>query len=382
MTSGAFNSPDGGLSPAFKLSNGFPSYPINPDKATQNDAYGSVVPGQVPNTSPVFVPRDLQFGYTQNMNLSIQQQLPWNMVLEVAAQGVLGRHLVISTNWNEVHPQFWGLSGSNNARRPYPQFGNVTQIRSNPIGTTNYWAGYISLVKRYSNGLVINANYNYGRTIGFVGGSIYYPDLSRGPTIYQLGNSFGAAVPYQTTSISAVYDLPFGTKYNIANQGVAAKVLGNWNIGGILTVQGGIPFDIVSGGDSLNGNSPLGNRVNLVGDPNAVSQSFSTWFNKAAFAAPANGQIGSYWGGHLRGPANTMFNFSITKAFAIKEGMRAMFEANFFNLFNTPQGGPPVNNLRDGNFGRVLGPAALGAGTVVAPYLSSRIVQLGFRFEF
>jgi hypothetical protein len=294
----------------------------------------------------------------------------------------LGRRLVISTDWNEVNPQFWGLPGSNNALRPYPQFGDVTQIRSNPIGTTDYWAGYVSLVKRYSNGLVINANYNYGRTLGFTGGSIYYPDLSRGPTIYQLGNSFGAAVPYQTTSISVVYDLPFGTKYNIANQGVAAKILGNWNIGGILTAQGGIPYDIVSGGDSLNGNSPLGNRVNLVGNPSATSQSFSTWFNTAAFAAPANGQIGDFCCGQLRGPANTMLNFSITKSFPIKEGMRAMFEANFFNLFNTPQGGPPDNNLRDGNFGRVLGPAALGAGTVVAPYLSSRIVQLGFRFEF
>jgi hypothetical protein len=382
VTSAAFGSPDGGLSPAFMLSNGFPSYPVNPNKANQNDAYGAVPVGQVPSTSPVFVPRDLKNGYTQNMNVSIQQQLPWNMVLEVAAQGVLGRKLVISTNWNEVDPQYWGLSGSNNARRPYPQFGNVTQIRSNPIGTTNYWAGYISLIKRYSGGLVINANYNYGRTIGFTGGSIYYPGLSRGPTIYQLGNSFGAAVPYQTASISAVYDLPFGTKHNIANQGIAAKIFGNWNIGGILTIQGGIPFTVTSGGDSLNGNSPLGNRVNLVGDPNAVSQSFSTWFNTAAFAAPANGQVGTYCCGNLRGPANTMLNFSITKAFPIKEGIRAMFDANFFNLFNTPQGGPPDSNLRSGTFGRVLGPAALGAGTVVAPYLSSRIVQLGFRFEF
>src|SRR5207302_11109825 len=92
-TVGAFNSPDGGVTPAFVLANGFPNYPLGGDPALLNPSFGAVPVGTPPTTSPTFVNPHWKFGYVQNWNLSIQRQLPFNMLVEVAAQGSLGRNL-------------------------------------------------------------------------------------------------------------------------------------------------------------------------------------------------------------------------------------------------------------------------------------------------
>jgi hypothetical protein len=92
--------------------------------------------------------------------------------------------------------------------------------------------------------------------------------------------------------------------------------------------------------------------------------------------------VGNFCCGKLLGPANRRLDMTFTKSIPIGETMRGVIEADFFNFTNTPQGGPPVNNMRDPNFGRVMGPPGLGAGIVVAPFLGARITQIGFRFEF
>lgn len=380
-TSASFTSPDGGISPAFILQNGFPDYPLGGDKSKLNDSFGSVPVGQIPSTSPSFVSRRWKFGTTQNFNLSVQHEMPWNMLFEVAGQGVLGRNQSINRNWNEVSPQLWGRTGANNARRPYPQFGNVTQLRSQE-GTTDYFGTYVRLDKRFSHGLTLIANYSYGRTIGFTGGSVYFPRLSRGPTQYDLANGLGRAVPYQLSTVGWAYDLPWGPGKPRLNSGVAAKILGGWNFGGLLALHGGIPFEISSGADSLNANSPLGGRVNLVGNPKLDNPTPDRWFNTQAFADPTFGTVGNFCCGKLLGPANRRLDVSISKTTMLKENLRFVLAGEFFNFTNTPQFGPPDGNMRSPNFGRTLGPAGLGAGIVVAPHMGARIVQIGARIEF
>ena len=66
-------------------------------------------------------------GYAENATLSVQHQLPGNMLIEVAGQSVLGRRLDFDQNYNEVPPYLWGISGNNYANRPFPQYGSVTE---------------------------------------------------------------------------------------------------------------------------------------------------------------------------------------------------------------------------------------------------------------
>src|SRR5438477_5100860 len=190
------------------------------------------------------------------------------------------------------------------------------------------------------------ANYNYGRTLGFTGGSIYYPQLTRGPGEYDLANGLGNAVPYQVATVGWAYDLPWGPGTSRLNNGPTAKILGGWNIGGLLTLQGGIPFGVSSGTDSLNGNSPLGGRANLIGDPNAGIKSHDHWFNTAAFATPAFGTIGQYCCNRLLGPADPRLDLSIRKSTNVRENLRLIIAGEFFNFTNTLQFGPPDGNMR------------------------------------
>lgn len=378
-TFGSFSSPDGGVSPAFILANGFPSYPLGGNIALLTDSFGAVPVGQAPTTAPTFVARNWKFGSSQNFNLSIERQFPGQIVFEIAGQGVLGRNLPIGVNWNEVPPQFWGLTGENFARRPFPQFGNVTELKSQQ-GTTDYYQGYVRVDKHFTRGFTLIGNYSYGRSIGFMGGSIYFPQLSRGPgAIYNTANGV-TAVPYQMANISWVYELPFGAGKGYFTSGAAAKVFGGWSIGGILSILGGVPFGIGASNDSLNGNSPLGGRVNIIGDPHISNPTPDHWFNTTAFALPAFGQIGDY-GGTLLGPSDTRLDLSIQKATNITERFKLTFVAEAFNATNTLQFGPPDGNLTDPNFGRTLGAGGgLGANTL-GPY-GARQMQLGLRIDF
>jgi hypothetical protein len=226
---------------------------------------------------------------------------------------------------------------------------------------------------------VLIANYSYGRNTGWLGGSIYYPNLTRGVVFFDEANG-ATAVPYQTSLISWAYDVPWGRGKSYFNHGIGAAILGDWSIGGVVTLNGGVPFRISSGGDSLNGNSPLGGRVDIVGDPSAVNQGVSRWFNTAAFQAPAFGQIGNF-GGVLLGPATRRMDLSLRKSFVIKERLRFVLAGEAFNALNLPQYGAPVSNLRDPRFGQLINEGGgLGANTT-GPY-GARIIQIGGRIDF
>lgn len=383
-TSPSFSSPDNGITPTFLLQNGFPAYPLCCNRANLNDSFGAVAPGVNPTTSPSFVSRDWKFGYAQNFNLSLQRELPWDMVVEVAGQGILGRNLPIGVNWNEVPPSFWGVPGGPLfTRRPFPQFGSVSEVKSQQ-GTTNFYDGYVRLEKHFRSGFSLISNYSYGRTTGFLGGDIYYQHLFHGPgVIYDEANGV-TNVPYQTATVSWVYQLPWGEGKTWLNSGAAAKVLGNWQVGGILTLLGGTPFYISSGTDSLNCGCPLGSRVNLVGDPNAVpgGKHPDQWFNPNAFSVPAFGQIGTYWG-TLLSPAGQRLDLSLHKDIKLTEKYRLAIVGEFFNFTNTPYYGTPNNNVNPNNPGRAITkgpPGGLGANTT-GPY-GARQIQVGARIDF
>ncbi len=379
-TTANFNSPNGSISPAFILANGFPSYEVGGDQSLLTPGFGAVAVGQTPSTSPTFVDPHWRMGYVENFNVSIERELPWGMVFEIAGQSSLGRRLSVDyLNLNEVPPQFWGIPGANNSRRPFPQYDAVNQIKD-AIGSTNYWDGYVKLDKHFSNGLTLIANYSYGRNLGWLSGSIYYPKLTYGPVVFDEANG-ATSIPEQTALISWVYELPFGQGKRYLPTGTAAKVFGGWSVSGILTLQGGVPFNVTASNDSLNGNSPLGNRVNIVGNPNLSNPTPSHWFNTAAFALPAFGQIGNFGDGFLLGPADRKLDFSLRKVTMIGEKMKFSLVAEFFNFTNSPQFGPPDSNLGDPTFGTTNGPGGgLGANTL-GPF-GSRQIQLGARIDF
>lgn len=382
-TSASFSSPDGGVTPAFLLKSGFPSYPLGGDRALLTPGFGAASPGQAPSTSPSFVNPNWKFGYSQNFNLSIQHELPWDSMVEVAGQGVRGLALPISVNWNEVPPQFWGATGTSFEQRPFPQYNSLMQVQA-ASGYSNWYAGTVRFEKRFSNGLNLIANYAYQKSLGFMGGDIYLPNLNYGPALFDEAN-MPTGQAYQTGAIEGTYYLPAGPGKTYLTKGPLSEILGGWYVSGIFTRQSGESFDVGSGIDSLGdgGTSPLNGRANRVPgvDPYATNKSPSHWLNPAAFTAPAFGQIGNDCCGTLFGPAQTEFTVAVGKDFRLTERLGLRFSAECFNCTNTLQWGLPNANLSSPGFGVISGPLSEGANSD-KPEVGQRIMQLGLKLTF
>jgi hypothetical protein len=378
-TQASFNSTNSGLSPAFVLSQGFPTYPLGGSKSLLTPSYGAVPVGQVPNSSPTYVDRNWRIGYAENFDLSVEQKITPTIALEIAGQGALGRKLPINNeNFNEVAPQYWGLTGANYARRPFPQFNNVTDVKY-AEGNTDYYGGYIRLDKRFSQSFDIIGNFNWGKPLGFMGGSIYYPRLSRGQIVYDEANG-ATGVPTKLGLVAWTYTFPFGPGRAYLSHGLIGNLVGGWDWNGILSAHSGVPFDIHSGVDSLNGNSPLSNRVNLVGSAHVGDPAH--YLSAANFAAPPNGTVGTFCCSKFYSPDNVQLNSTLGKNFVLHEGYDLRLVAEVFNLLNSPQWGIPDTTLTDPGFGTITGAGSNQGANVANPQDGARVMQLGARIEF
>ncbi|MBL8223661.1 MAG: hypothetical protein JNL62_30795, partial [Bryobacterales bacterium] len=75
-----------------------------------------------------FVETERRLGYTMQWNLSVQQDIGRNSLVEVSYLGTVGHKLNgPNTNINQVRPELMG-PGNAQLRRPFPQFGNVTTV--------------------------------------------------------------------------------------------------------------------------------------------------------------------------------------------------------------------------------------------------------------
>jgi hypothetical protein len=135
-------------------------------------------------------------------------------------------------------------------------------------------------------------------------------------------------------------------------------VVGNWQLGGILSIHSGQPFDVtVSNGDTA-GTGNGTERANLLSN-NVYAQSTDPTFylNAAAFGIPAAETYGNLGRNSLRTPYFHNLDFSLTRRFPIKEFAGLEFRADAFNLTNSVVLGGPNSTLGNSNFGVITGVA-------------------------
>jgi hypothetical protein len=154
------------------------------------------------------------------------------------------------------------------------------------------------------------------------------------------------------------YDLPFGGGRRWANSGVAARVLGGWQLAGIVLLQGGMPSNaFYFFTDFANTGTP--NRPNMVaGQKIPLSRGERTptrFFNTGAFSDPAPFTFGNGGRNTLPGPGVAIFDLAAHRTFTLPERGTLEFRAEFFNAFNHPNLGIPGNNKDFGPFfGRIF----------------------------
>jgi len=133
-------------------------------------------------------------------------------------------------------------------------------------------------------------------------------------------------------------------------------------------------------------------RPDQVGDPNPGG-SREQFFNPAAYAMPAPGQLGNTKRGSLRGPGTWVANFAFYKDIVTRNSFRLQFTTLLDNAFNHPQffvsaiDAPDFLNLTDALVNGVPdngSTGVLGAGAVqnVEGFSPGRVIRLGLRATF
>jgi hypothetical protein len=372
----SYATPDVGVTPAFNWDNGFPTnWPrppfINP--TVQNGSNVNYI-GRGDGRPPYF----------QNYQLSLQQELPWRLMVEGSYVGVKGTRLGNNLmNWNQVDPRYLSLGSlltqninspgavAAGIPKPWPAFnGTVAQAlraypqyltvanNANPNGNSTYHAFQLKVDKRLSGGLTLLGSYTWAKTIS--DGDIAAGGGPGGQDFFNRGLEKAIStndIPH-VAAISYSWELPFGPGRAFLNQKNAmAYVVGGWQLTGIHQYQSGRPIALTANNTLPLFNSALRpdaipgvERTRTVNDPLA-----DLWINPAAFAIPTGFRFGTAARAYsdLRAPGFLNESFGLIKRTPLREGLNLTFRAEFFNVFNRTVFGAPVGNVSAGNFGRV-----------------------------
>ncbi len=303
---------------------------------------------------------DFRNPLVQEWNLSVQHELPGQMVAQVGYQGNHQAHQLLQPDPNACPNVFTTNSSITcNALRLQPDVGNVSGTAT--FGVGNYNAMTASLQKRLTSGLQFQAAYTYGHALADSGTT-----LSGSNGLYNIdplnyNASYTSAswdIRHNFTTVFN-YEIPFGKgkQYGGNLNRAVQTIAGNWQVNGVLSLRTGQPYTIYASGCQLESGAEAGCGPDLIaGHPNDAppgGRRPSEWFNTANFGPPSPLSQGNLGLQTNNGPPTRTLDFSIFKNFAFTERFALQFRAEGTNVFNTSQFSIPDQGLQDANFGRV-----------------------------
>jgi hypothetical protein len=352
------------------------SFPITPAVIPSPvPLYASGIPlfGFSTPISGVYAAQNLRIPYTQQYNLGFQWEFAKGLLAEIGYVGSKGTKLINVYNFNQgaAGTPPYNLSGfSTNAA-----LNGFEQIQTNT--NSHYNALQASLTKRYSNGLQFLASYTFSKSTdqgsgGFENELGAYPGDQQNPDLQNGLSDFNRT---HRLVISGVYQIP---RIYHGNSRVGRGLANNWEVGGIGTVQSGLPFSVV-----YEVGSAIYNRADLVpGVPisksGSVEDRLNAYFNVAAFTPSADAPpFGTSGRNLLTGPDQKDIDFTIVKFIPVTEKSKIEFRTEFFNIFNFVNFSNPQNNL-----GAVGLNGMTTAGQITSSSAGPRVIQFALKYNF
>ncbi len=288
--------------------------------------------------APQSIAHDFDNAYLQSWNFNVQREVLQNLALSAGYFGSKGTHLISRRNLNQpingIRP-FPRLSASSPIL-PGTTLGNITQVES--AGNSSYNALWITGVQRLTNDLQFNAFYTWSKSLdynsfstgGIVGQDSYNLKGDRGLSDFDARHRF---------VFSGIYDLPLR----------GSRLLEGWQLAVIIQSQSGSPVNIVTSNSTVNG-IPNTLRPDVTG-PIVTTGRVESWFDTSVFTAvPRFGNLGR---NVVIGPGFNNIDFSVIKNTRVSEEIRMQFRAEFFDLFNHANFGPPGTVVGTPAFGQI-----------------------------
>ena len=321
--------------------------------------------------------------YTVRWQFSIQRQLPFSTVLEVAYIGSHAMHLLINRQLDAVPAQYLSkslsrdaattsllsslvsnpfkglfptissLNGSTIALRqlliPFPQYPvpGTPQSNSNGVvmvgdngGSSYYESVNLRLQKRFTNGLTLINNMIFNKLIDRLA---YLNDTDSAPEKRLSSDSR----PFREV-LASTYQLPIGRgrKFNLQNR-VADFLVGGWGLSGILTLQSG---PTLSWGNYIYYGGPLNLTPH---QPNGVVFDTTQFNTITAQQLADNIRTFDNQFNSLRRDMTKQLDGTLSKSFKFTEKRYVQFRLEAFNLTNRVTFGNPQTNPTNAAFGTI-----------------------------
>lgn len=348
---------DGGLTPMDRLSNPFPSGFVPPPAASQG------LLTQV-GQGVGYVNPDRRQLYANQFQLSIQRQLPGQVLAEGTYAGTRGydfpvsreldpvperfraeaRQIYVATQRNIYNDQvanpFFGVlsSGALAARtvsrsqllRPYPQFTSLSAMDLS-IGSSQYDSFQLKISKRLTRGLQALVAYTARKMID--------RNFYMNATNERLDRAIAPFDVPQRLVVSGSYELPLAR----GTRGIPGKLLGGWQLNWIYAAQGGAPL-------SVGAAESLGRSASLPKD----RRSLQRWFDTSAFRLRETLElVGTNRLPDVRSPGRNNLDLSLFKTTTLTERVKMQFRLETFNLANRTEFAAPNTTLGSSQFGSI-----------------------------
>lgn len=350
--------------------------------------------------------------YVMQRNLNVQRQLTSNLTASLAYVGSSSVHdAQSSSDANFVPPTvtsqgyLWPSPiGSGTVQNTNPNVGRIDYL--NWGESANYNALQAQVTEKFNHGFLAQGSYTWSKALD-EGSSIetsnsflnsvvipmyLYPKLRYGLSDYDIAHSFTFYSTWVIPTSTFLQDRPMGWAVR------------GWQVGGILTVQSGLPFTPIIGGDPLGMNSTdttdypdrikVGSGCGTAVNPGNVNG----YINLNCFVLPpappalaslcapfptvsgtCSNLLGNASRNSLIGPGLVDFDFSLFKNNyipRISEGFNIQFRMELFNIFNRSNFNAPIDNSTIFNQD---GSPVSGAGLIDSTSTTAREIQFGLK---
>ncbi|MBI3940065.1 MAG: TonB-dependent receptor [Acidobacteria bacterium] len=337
---------------------------------------------------------DVSTPYVMHYNLSFQQEVLPQTVVTAAYAGSLGRHLQRKVESNIRRFQvvdgrkFFPSPAASNPRLN-PNFASMGLVTFD--GNSHYHSFQLGLNRRMDNGFIFQASYTLGKVID---------DMSESSeTVSVVGHLQRSLDPFDRTadrglanfdvrhsfSFNWIYPVPLTSSVS----GVKGKLLGGWQLSGILGAATGSPFSAELGFDRARSGQLQSQRPLLLGNNNNPTHPGNpdAYYDVTAFGLPPAGFLGGNLVARnaMIGPGRFTTDFSLTKNTAIGDKARLEFRSEFFNIFNRANFRGPFAGSGAGGATRPLNSAGEllpQSAKLTATTGTARQIQFGLRLIF
>jgi len=322
---------------------------------------------------------------TDTWNLSVQRQFG-SWLVSASYLGTETSHIWVSRQLNPAvlipgpltcaTGQTTGCNSTTNTNQRRlasllnPQEGKylafVDQFESG--GTSSYNGLILTLQKRFSRGVSLNANYTWSHCIGdvtiasLVGGT--------GGTYSDINNRRADRGNCQTGTLSGTQALdrrhivnftPLLESPRFSDRTLRA-VASDWRLSTSYRFLSGA-FQTAADGTDIALTGAAGQRPNqvlaspLVANPGSACANIApcvSWINKDAFALPTAGTLGHAGRSNIPGPGFFQIDMALSRIFRVRERASLEVRGEAFNLTNSYRAGAVTTALNNQNFGRIL----------------------------